>query len=119
MSNRSVSWIRHGNIGTSSERIGQGGGGFRVWAGGDGHVEEFKRALWSGTDHLGNNPGSGHVLVFANVCHNRLKLLLYDGSGLWACAKKLDGGRLRWPERQQGQENLIKFRGTHATFKWH
>jgi len=49
-------------------------------------------------DHLGCDPESGHVFVFTNARRNRLKLLVYDGSGLWVCGKKLDGGRFRWPE---------------------
>lgn len=49
-------------------------------------------------DRLGCDPTSGHVFLFANARRNRLKLLVYDGSGLWVAAKKLDGGRFRWPE---------------------
>ena len=49
-------------------------------------------------DRLGCDPTSGHVFLFANSRRNRLKLLVYDGSGLWVAAKKLDGGRFRWPE---------------------
>jgi len=49
-------------------------------------------------DHLSCDPESGHVFLFTNARRNRLKLLVYDGSGLWICSKKLDGGRFRWPE---------------------
>jgi transposase len=35
--------------------------------------------------------------LFTNARRNRLKLLVYDHSGLWICSKKLDGGRFRWP----------------------
>lgn len=48
-------------------------------------------------DHLGCDPESGHVFLFTNARRNRLKLLVYDHSGLWICSKKLDGGRFRWP----------------------
>jgi transposase len=48
-------------------------------------------------DHLGCDSESGHVFLFANARRNRLKLLVYDGSGLWVCSKKLDGGCFRWP----------------------
>ncbi|MGA8669562.1 MAG: IS66 family insertion sequence element accessory protein TnpB [Terracidiphilus sp.] len=48
-------------------------------------------------DHLGCDPESGHVFLFANARRNRLKLLVYDGSGLWVCSKKLDGGKFGWP----------------------
>lgn len=49
-------------------------------------------------DTLGCDPTSGHVFLFTNARRNRLKLLVYDGSGLWVAAKKLDGGRFGWPQ---------------------
>ena len=58
-------------------------------------------------DHLGCDPQSGHVFLFANARRNRLKLLVYDGSGLWVCAKKLDGGRFRWPERDSAGKKIV------------
>ena len=58
-------------------------------------------------DHLGCDPESGHVFVFTNARRNRLKLLIYDASGLWVCAKKLDGGRFRWPERDSGVKKVV------------
>ena len=62
-------------------------------------------------DQLGCDPESGHVFLFANARRNRLKLLVYDGSGLWVCAKKLDGGRFRWPERDSDcEENRVESR---------
>jgi transposase len=48
-------------------------------------------------DRLLCDPLSGHIFLFSNAQRNRLKLLFYDGSGLWVCAKRLDRGRFRWP----------------------
>jgi transposase len=54
-------------------------------------------------DRLGCSPTSGHVFLFCNQQRNRLKLLVFDGSGLWVCAKRLERGRFSWPQAGDGQ----------------
>lgn len=58
-------------------------------------------------DRLQCAPLSGHVFLFCNAQRNRLKLLLWDGSGLWVCAKKLSKGRFRWPAPQRGEVKVV------------
>jgi transposase len=48
-------------------------------------------------DQLGQDPLSGHLFLFSNRTRSRLKALVWDGSGLWVCAKRLEKGRFRWP----------------------
>jgi len=57
-------------------------------------------------DHLLCEPLSGHIFVFANSGRNRLKLMFYDGSGLWVCAKRLEKGRFGWPEADSGESKV-------------
>ena len=48
-------------------------------------------------DCLGHDPLSGHLFLFTNRSQTRLKALVFDGSGLWVCAKRLERGRFRIP----------------------
>ena len=52
-------------------------------------------------DQLKQDPLSGHLFLFTNRHHTRLKALVWDGSGLWVCAKRLEKGRFRWPVAQE------------------
>ena len=58
-------------------------------------------------DRLSCDPLSGHIFLFTNARHNRLKLLFWDGSGLWVCAKRLEKGRFRWPEAEGSQRKVV------------
>lgn len=58
-------------------------------------------------DRLQCEPLSGHIFAFCNAQRNRLKLLFYDGSGLWVCAKRLEKGRFAWPQAEGEQPKLL------------
>ena len=44
------------------------------------------------------DPLSGQLFLFCNRSRTRLKVLFWDGRGLWECAKRLEKGRFRWPQ---------------------
>jgi transposase len=58
-------------------------------------------------DRLLCEPLSGHLFLFCNAQRNRLKILVWDGSGLWVCSKKLLRGRFSWIESGDAQGKVV------------
>lgn len=48
-------------------------------------------------ERLGADPMSRDLFLFCNRSRNRLKVLVYDESGVWVLAKRLDRGTFAWP----------------------
>jgi transposase len=49
-----------------------------------------------------------HAYIFANRRADRLKVLLYDGVGLWLCTRRLQSGGFAWPREDRGSLTLTR-----------
>lgn len=48
-------------------------------------------------NHLGRDPLDGAVYLFANRKRTLVKVLYWDGTGIWVLAKRLERGTYWWP----------------------
>jgi transposase len=62
---------------------------------------------------LGHSPCAGSAFVFHNRSGNRLKVLLWDGNGVWCCHRRLHQGGFVWPKANDACFSL-----TPAQWQW-
>lgn len=65
------------------------------------------------SDSLGRAPCDGSAYAFRNKAGNRFKLLIWDGTGVWLCVRRLHRGRFVWP---QGKEAV--FTMSQSDWQW-
>lgn len=50
---------------------------------------------------LGQDPLSGSLYVFCNRRRDRIKILFWEEGGYWLCARRLEKGTFRWPQKEE------------------
>lgn len=68
------------------------------------------------TEKLGEDPRSGALFAFTNKRRSLLKILYWDGSGLWVLAKRLEKGTFSWPKGTDVSDGKLRLSATALAF---
>ncbi len=60
------------------------------------------------SERLQEDLRGGALFVFTNRRHTRLKMLYFDGTGLWLLIKRLERGTFSWPKFSDPQNVKLK-----------
>jgi len=60
------------------------------------------------SERLGEDLRQGALFVFSNRRHTRLKILYWDGTGLWLLIKRLEKGTFSWPRNIEANQVKLK-----------
>lgn len=60
------------------------------------------------SERLGEDLRQGALFVFTNRRHTRLKILCWDGTGLWLLIKRLEQGTFSWPKHVEAGRVKLK-----------
>lgn len=67
----------------------------------------FNGLATAATERLSQTLTPEAVFVFINRRHTRIKLLCFDGTGLWLATKRLERGSFSWPEPSEAGQRKI------------
>jgi len=61
---------------------------------------------------LQEDPKSGSIYAFTNKRRTLLKILYWDGSGIWILAKRLERGTFSWPKATDVKDGKLRLNST-------
>src|SRR5215469_1844715 len=59
-------------------------------------------------ERLNEDLKSGALFVFSNRRHTRLKIIYWDGTGIWLLTKRLEAGTFFWPRHLEAGTTKLK-----------
>lgn len=59
-------------------------------------------------EHLDEQLSREALFVFTNKLRTRIKLLYFDGTGLWVATKRLEAGKFSWPKPSKPNQTKLK-----------
>ena len=60
------------------------------------------------SERLGEDLKAGALFVFSNRRHTRIKIICFDGYGIWVLSKRLAVGTFAWPKNLSPETTKLK-----------
>jgi transposase len=60
------------------------------------------------SERLGEDLKQGALFVFSNRRHTRIKIIYFDGTGIWVLSKRLEQGTFSWPKNLEPETAKLK-----------
>ena len=62
------------------------------------------------SERLGEDLKSGTLFLFSNRRHTRIKIIYWDGTGIWLLTKRLEQGVFSWPKTVEPEATKLKLK---------
>ncbi len=92
--------------------IGLGTGGLKIFVALEPQDlrKSFQGLSELAQEHLDEQLRRDALFVFTNKLRTRIKLLYFDGTGLWVATKRLEVGKFSWPPASEPNQKKLKLK---------